>query len=225
MKKRTIKIGIYDTASHGWTLTGCKLSDPEPKTNYVEKTGGDGAWDLSTVMTNGLPRYKNRSLTVTLECSRGTRATRERLINEMVNTLDGLEWQIVLPDRPDHYLTGRIRVAVDYSNLAHAAVTITGICEPWLYSARETVVEHTVGTVYGEIVDLINHGRRAVVPTIEANTAAGMTLLFNGNWIQITEAGTYKWPTVVLTNGKHEMTVTAVPGDTLKITYREAVLR
>lgn len=225
MKKRTIKIGNYDTATHGWTLTGYKLSDPEPKTNYVEKTGGDGAWDLSTVMTNGVPRYKNRSLTVTLECSRGTRATREKLVNELVNTLDGLEWQIIPPDRPEHYLVGRIRVAVDYSDLAHAAVTITGICEPWLYSARETVVEHTVRDISAEIIRLRNDGRRAVIPTIEATPAAGMTLSFNGYFTQVSGSGTFKWTTVLLTPGEHELKVTAVPGDTLRITYREAVLR
>ena len=77
MQKRTARIGGYDTAVYGWTLTGCELRAPEQKTNYVERTGGDGSWDLSTVMTGGVPRYKDRTLTITLENSQGDRADRE----------------------------------------------------------------------------------------------------------------------------------------------------
>ena len=129
MKKRSIKIGNYDTTTYGWTLTGCILSDPEQKVNYVERPGGDGSWDLSTALTGGIPRYKNRSLTVTLECSEGTREDREKLVNKLVSQLDGLEWQIVLPDRPDHYLVGRVHVAVTLSSPSYAAVTVTATCE------------------------------------------------------------------------------------------------
>jgi len=136
MQKRTLKIGDYDTAAHGWTLAACKLSDTDPKLNYVEKTGGDGSWDLSTVMTGGLTRYRNRTFTATLEHSGGTREDREALINELVNNHDGLERQIITPDRPEHYLKGRVKIAVDYSDRAHAAVTITATCEPWLHQIR-----------------------------------------------------------------------------------------
>ena len=142
MDKRTLIIGSYNTAEHGWTLCSFKLSDAAMKTKYTEKNGGDGSWDLSTVMTDGEPRYKNRSLAAVLECSEGTRTTREELINALVDSLDGRECHIVLPDRPEHYLVGRVHVTVNYSDLAHASVGISATCEPWLYH-EDTVVSLT----------------------------------------------------------------------------------
>ena len=228
MEKRTVLLGDYDTAHHGWTLTGCFLSAPEQKTNYVEKTGGDGSWDLSTVMTDGIPRYKDRALTITLENSQGTRDDREEIINDMVNLLDGYTWRIVLPDRPEYYLAGRLHVAVDYSDLAHAAVTITGTVEPWFYKTRETVVELTAPiTISTETTyfSLWNHGRKVVSPVLDVNGVANLT--FNGSRTELT-TGRYEWPALQLVPGENVINYTgsyAGVGETLTITYREAVLR
>jgi hypothetical protein len=219
MKKRTVILGEYDTAARGWTLSGLALSAPEQKTNYLEKPGGDGSWDLSTVLSNGIPRYKNRTLTVKLECSKWDRTEREKVINELVNTLDGLEWEIVLPDRPDHYIKGRIRAAVDYSDLAHAAVTITGTCEPWLYSRREAVVELT-GTGGNYTATIRNAGRRAVVPML--TISGNLTLEYNGAAV-VLRSGSCQWANLLLTPGHHTLEYSGT--GTLTITYREAVLR
>lgn len=219
MKKRSIIFGSYDTAAHGWTLAQCHLTDPEKKTHRVEKPGGDGSWNLSTVLTEGVPRYNDRVLTVTLECSNGTRKEREKLIGELVNLLDGFEWRIVLPDFPDHYLIGEVRVGVDYSDLAHASVTITATCEPWLYSTRETVLTRTV-TGQPQTIRIQNRGRRAIVPVLSARGA--VRLVYNGHGIQL-EEGTYEWPTLLLTPGWHNVEVSG--SGALTITYREAVLR
>lgn len=219
MKKRTTKIGSYDTAAHGWTLTGWTLSAPEQKTNYVEKTGGDGSWDLSTSQTDGIPRYKDRLLTVTLELSEGDRADREKIIDEMVNTLDGFAWPIVSPDKPEHYLTGRVHIAVDYSDLAHAAVTITANCEPWFYRARESVAELSA-TTETQTAHIRNAGRRAAVPVL---TITGDVLLeYNGATIEL-GSGAYEWPTLLLTPGLHALKYSG--SGSITVTFREAVLR
>ena len=228
MQKRTILLGSYNTAEHGWTLTTLLLSDPLQKTNYVEKTGGDGSWDLSTAQTEGIPRYKNRTLTATLECSQGTRSDREMLINDMVNSLDGLEWQIVLPDRPEHYLLGRIHITVNYSDLAHAMVTVTADVEPWLYSARETVVELaapiTASTETATFY-LWNNGRKVVVPMLTVKGQASLS--FNGASTSLS-AGSYKWPALQLRPGENMLrylgSMNGV-GESITLTYREAVLR
>lgn len=228
MQKRTARLGNYDTASHGWTLTGCVLSDPEQKTNYIEKSGGDGSWDLSTVLTDGIPRYKDRTLTITLENSQGTRDDREDIINEMVNTLDGFEWNIVLPDRPDFYLVGRLHIAVNYSDLAHAMVTVTAICEPWLYRARETIMELTApitSSTDAATFYLWNHGRKVVCPVLDVKGTAHLT--FNGSRIDLT-TGSYEWAALQLVPGENSLIYTGSYGgvnETLTLTYREAVLR
>jgi hypothetical protein len=223
MNKRTVKIGSYDTAINGWTLTGCKLSDPEQKTNYVEKSGGDGSWDLSTAMTDGIPRYKNRTLTLTFECSNGSRADRESLLNDMVNQLDGFDQDIVLPDRPQHYLRGRVHVAVDQSSPAYAAITITSNVEPWFYAARETVVAldaPITASTETAIFPLWNHGRRVVSPLLTVDGTANLS--FKGSRTTLT-TGSYEWPALQLWPGMSE--ISYLGEGTLTLTYREAVLR
>ena len=219
IKKRSVRFGSYDTAAHGWTLTGWKLSDPEQKTNYIEKAGGDGSWDLSTVLTDGVPRYKDRTLTVTLECSEGTRADRELLVSHLVNLLDGLEWRIVPPDHPGHYLTGRLHVAVDQNTHAFAKVTVSGTCAPWLYSAKETSYK-LAATPATQTITLRNNGRRAIVP--ELTVTGSVRVAYGAASLQM-GAGTYEWPTLLLTSGSHVLEYTGA--GTLIITYREAVLR
>lgn len=227
MDKRTLIIGSYNTALHGWTLCSWKLGDPVQKTNYVEKSGGDGSWDLSTVMTDGIPRYKNRPFTATLECSQGTREERELLLNAMVNQLDGLEWDIVLPDRPDHYIRGRAHIAVNQNSMVYAAVTITAEVEPWIYALREAVVvldaPITSSTEAATFI-LRNDGRRVVSPVLTVKGTAHLS--FKGNHTSLT-TGTYEWPALQLTPGLNEIIYTGsmAGGDTLTLTYREAVLR
>lgn len=220
MTKRTIIIGGYDTAANGWTLTGLSLSAPEQKTHYFEKSAGDGSWDLSTALTDGIPRYRDRSLAITLECSEGNRAERSAKISDMVNRLDGLEWQIVHPDHPQHYLTGRVHVAEDFNTPAHAGVTLSAICAPWLFKAQETAFSLTA-TDDEKTVVLPNNGRRVVVPLL---TVTGSVLLEYGtSSISLTDVVGYEWPTLLLTPGDHSVVYSGE--GTMVIKYREAVLR
>lgn len=223
MDKRTVRLGTYDTALHGWTLTSCVLSAPEVKTNYVEKTGGDGSWDLSTVMTEGIPRYKNRKLTIALECSQGSREDRERLLNDLVNQYDGLEQDITLPDRPNYYLHGRVRIDVKQSSPSYAAVTITSQVEPWFYANLETVVvldAPITASTETAIFPLWNNGRRVVSPLLTVDGKANLS--FNGNRTTLT-TGSYEWPALQLWPGMSE--ISYLGEGTLTLTYREAVLR
>lgn len=221
MQKRTVIFGAYNTAAHGWTLTGWQLSDPEQKTRYIEKTNGDGSWDWSTIMSEGIPRYQDRTLTVTLECSEGTRVERQKLISEMVNALDGFEWQVILPDYPNHYLTGRIHVIPNYNDLAHASVTVTGVFRPWLYKAQETILVIDATSSVQDVI-ITNSGRLAMVPTITVTGSGDVRLVYGTASIQMSD-GTYEWPTLLLTPGNHPVKISGKGTVTFK--YREAVLR
>lgn len=221
------RVHDYDTAAYGWTLTGWTLTDAEQKTNFVEKAGGDGSWDLSTVLSDGQPRYKDRSLTATLECSEGTREDRLRLISMMLNLLDGWTWEIILPDHPDHFLKGRVHVAVNQNSLAYAMVTVTATCEPWLYCNRETIVNLTTADDERKSATLWNSGRRSLSPDITVTGTVSLGILNDSGTQeleQITlEAGTYKWPSLLLPPGGCSITYSG--HGSLAITYREAVLR
>ncbi len=219
MQKRKIVIGDYDTAAHDWTLTGWSLTAAEQKTKYLEKPNGDGSWDLSTALTDGIPKYKDRKLTITLECSEGTRLERETEIRRMINTLDGLSWEIRLPDDSLHYIVGRVHVAREYNDLAHAAVTVTAVCEPWKYSNTDTIVT-LAATTSKQTAVLINSGRRAVIPTL--TVTGGSVLLERGTMSKALAAGTYKWTDLLLTPGSHPLTYSGA--GSVVISYREAVL-
>lgn len=222
MEKRKILFGTYDTAEKGWTLTGWQLTAPEMKTNYIDKPGGDGAWDLSTALTDGLPRYSDRQLTATFECSEGDRLSREATIREMVNLLDGLPNNIILPDDNSHYIVGRrLHVARDYNDPAHAAITVTAICDPWKYANTEIIHTKTATTAEQSWV-MTNSGRRAVVPMLTVTgTNASIKLTYGMSSLTLS-AGTYQWPELLLTPGLHSLRYSGT--GTLKVTYREAVL-
>lgn len=212
-------MGDYDTAANGWTLTGWKLGAAQQKTKYVEKPNGDGSWDLSTAQTDGVIKYKDRTLTATLECSEGTRMEREEKIRRMINSLDGMRLDIHLPDDDLHYVNGRLHVVREYNDLAHAAVSISATCEPWKYANEETSITVSASGTKQQVV-LINGGRRAVVPLI--TVSGGSVLLEYDNASQAMSAGVYQWPKLLLTPGSLGLTCS---GDgTVTFTYREAVL-
>lgn len=209
---------VYLTADKGWTLASCVLSAPMQKTNFVDKPGGDGAWDLSTTMTDGIPRYKDRTLSVTLECSEGDRLTREALIREMVHAMSGKRLRVILPDDASHYLVGRVHVERKYNDLAHAAMAVTVDCDPWKYNVTQTSYLYGLTTT-ASAKTITNNGGRTVVPTIEVG---GEAKLVYGTASLSLSKGTHKWPELLLTPGSHQLTVSG--SSSLVISYREAVL-
>lgn len=222
MVKRKLILGTYDTDQNGpWTLSAWQLSAAQYRSQVVSVPGRDGDLDLSTALTDGSPRYGNRTLTATLERSDGTRLEREVAINTMVNWLDGWRVDIRLPDDGAHYLTGRIHVAKEYNDMAHAAVTVTAVCDPWRYSNHETVHALTAGADALE-ARLTNSGRRTVVPTIQiTGEGASINLVYGGlSWVL--SAGTYQLPDLVVPQGGISVTYSGV--GVISFTYREAVL-
>ena len=218
MEKRKVIFGTYDTAQKGaWTVAGLELASPDQQTNLVFLPGRSGPLDLSTALT-GEPVYNARQLTVVLENSDGDRAYREQLIRGIVSELDGLQKQIWLPDDPDHYLQGRIRVARNYNDMAHAAVTVTATCDPWLYSNTETVVSLTAAST-SKTATLKNNGRKGVVPYFKVTAAVSIKF---GNTTWNLNAGTTRLVDLVLAPGSN--TITYSGSGTIQITYREAVL-
>lgn len=218
MQKRKIIFGDYNTAVHGWTLTGWKLSAAEEKTNFKDKVSGDGSWDLSTALTDGIPRYKDRALTATFESSEGTRLEREATIRHMVNSLDGMRVEIQLPDDVNHHVNGKLHVARNYNDLAHASVTVTAVCGPWKHANTEKVMTLTATDTTQQAL-LVNEGRRAVVPTIEVEGT--VVLEYDGAVLEM-DAGEYLWPHLLLTPGHHRVKYSGAGQVVLR--YREAVL-
>lgn len=222
MMARKLIIGTYDTILNGpWTLSAWSLSAAEHRQQFVVVPGRDGDLDLSAALTDGAPRYGSRILTATLERSDGTRIDRETAINTMVNWLDGWRMDIRLPDDDAHYITGRVHVAKVYNDQAHAAVTVTAVCDPWRYNNHETVVSLTAAAE-ARPARLTNSGRRTVVPTIQITGDAANVLLVYGAHSWALGAGTYQLPDLVVPQGGVDITYSGTGA--LSFTYREAVL-
>lgn len=219
---RKMIFGSYDTHLNGpWTLTGWTLTPAEHRKQFVEVPGRDGELDLSTALTDGAPRYGNRTLTATFERSDGTRLEREAAINTMVNWLDGWRMDIRLPDDDLHYITGRVQVAKNYNDPAHAAVTVTAVCDPWRYNNYETVRTLTAGADPVETI-LTNAGRRTVVPTLTITGEGAAVMLVYGAYSWALGAGVYQLPDLILPQGG--ITISYSGTGELRFTYREAVL-
>ncbi len=221
MEKRKLIIGSYDTALTGlWTLTGWSLSDPELVESFIDVPGRiDGPLDASTALTDGDPRYGQRELVATFESSEGTRLEREDRIRTMRNWLDGWRLDITLPDDPTHHVKGRVHVERIYNDLAHASVSVTAKCDPWLYNNTDTVVA-LQATEATQTATLINSGRRAVAPLLTVSGGTVNLVFGMASWAL--GEGVYQLPDLFLPQGSHPLTYSGT--GSILLTYREAVL-
>lgn len=220
---RQIDIGstyyTYDT--WGLTLTSYSFSPPVYKKNFVSVPGRDGDLDLSTALTDGEPRYESRTFTATFEISTGTRATREELFREILNTIDGRDTFIRTPDDSKRVIFGRLSVEIKYNDNAHGALTITGICQPWRFSSPAKTQTLTASST-PQTATLTNAGRLLVTPTlVVSGTKASVTLTFGGSTWTLA-AGTYVLPDLVLLPGDN--TIEYSGSGKLKFTWRDGVL-
>lgn len=222
MEKRKIIFGTYDTAADGLlTLTGWEFSPAVAQTNYVDVPGRNGSLDLSFALTEGVPVYGSRTLTARFETSEGTRLERQARFDTMVNWLDGWSMYIQLPDDDAHYITGRVHVAVEYNDVAHGAVTVTAVCEPWRYFHTERTVTLTASET-AQTATLTNVGRAQLAPKlIVAGDSADVALSY-GEYDWNLGAGVYILPDLILVQGDNVLTYSGT--GTVAITYREAVL-
>lgn len=213
-------LGTYNTLMDGlWEIASWSFSEPVYKPNFVSVPGRSGDLDLSTALTDGEPVYNNRTLTVALESSDGTRDDRKARIDSMINLLDGRQLQIVLPDEDVCYVYGRVHVAQNYNDPAISGVTVTANCEPWRYAkvlTTQTITATSTATAY----TLTNAGRRTAVPTLVIT--GGDVTIAQGTYTTTISAGTYILPDITVPTGGAEIIVSG--SGTLTVSYREASL-
>lgn len=222
-KKRGFIFGDYDTATDGkWTITGWSFAEPEPQTKFVSVPSRTaGPLDMSTAQTDGDPTYGLRELAATFECSDGDRLERDAEISKMTNRLHGQREEIVFPDDATRYAIGRLRVKKNYSDPAHASVTVNATCEPWRYSKMGTRVEFLVD-IEERKAHLGNSGRCVLVPEVTVTGYnANVTLKCEGYTWEL-DAGTYRLPELKIKQGG--VGVTFQGSGTLTFEYREAIL-
>lgn len=220
MGNRKMVIGGYDTATEMWTLASCVLTKGEQMQSIVDVPGRYAPLDLSTYLTDGQPYYGTAILEATLESSAGTRQSRQVRIDDMVNALDGKRWSIVHPDHASAYLIGRVQIYPQYNDLAHCAVRLNAVCEPWYYAADETTVQLTASATE-QTAQIVVSGGKPVVPVVVISAAGEVTLQYGASTWTLAE-GEHILPDLYLTPGTHELVYSGT--GTVSLTYREAVL-
>lgn len=220
MEKRKIVFGSYDTAREHWTLCEWAFPEPDYQAKFVEIPGGIPL-DVSAALTDDEPSYGSRTLTARLENSAGTYLGREERIRAMVNELDGRRMNIVLPDYPGYYISGRVQVKKEFNNLAYASVVVTAVCDPWLYRSAERMYTLTAATDK-RVQVLTNAGRCRVIPELTVTGDDASVLLEWGTLSVAVGSGTTILPDLSLPHGDTYITYSGT--GTMQISYREAVL-
>lgn len=219
MRKRCLKLGDYVTSVPGFTLCSLALSPAVYRAVRETIPGMDGDADCTDLLT-GHAVYNSRTLTAVLELSEGNRMYRKGVIEDMLNRLDGHQMQIVLPDDPCRYLTGRVHVEQQYNDMAHAAVKLTAVCEPWRYDRNDRVYL-LQNDALPQRIKLRNQGRKTVCPTFITG-AECIVQTDSGVMHTADNAGTYQWDDILLAPGTTQIMHSG--GGTLEIHFREAIL-
>lgn len=134
MIRRALTIGSYNTALDGKFVTAeMEIGQPEFYEEFQEVPGMHGALDFSEAPVSH-PVYKMREISVAFESSRGSVQEREERITEFMAACHGQRLKIVLPDYPDRYLIGRVKLKREFNNLAYCRVSMTAKCEPFFVS-------------------------------------------------------------------------------------------
>jgi len=220
MISRGIQFGNYHTAND-WDLilTAKTLTPPIPKTYYVSVPGRDGDLDLSEALSGDI-HFENRIAVFSFLSADNTYDDREELFTEIVAQLNGKRLQIIDPDYPGYYLSGRCTVTERTNINAYGTITVEANCDPYKYALEKTTRHVTVASSNGTIsVVCTNSGRQTVTPTI---TVTGSVTLAFGTTTTTLSAGTYVLPALQFPAGTTTIRVSG--NGTVAFTYREAIL-
>lgn len=219
MHKRFLKLGDYVTSVPGFTLCSWSLSPAVYRSVRETIPGMDGDIDCTDLLT-GHAVYNSRTLTAVLELSEGNRLYRKGVIDDMLNRLDGRNMQIVTPDDLCRYLVGRVHIEQQYNDMAHAAVKVTAVCDPWRYDREERVCL-LQNDKSPQMVKLRNQGRKTVCPTF--TTDIGFVVQTDSGIVHtVGNAGAYQWDDILLSPGITQ--IMHYGSGILEIRFREAIL-
>lgn len=119
--KRDFQMGILD----------CKIGMPELWDHTLLVPGRNEIIDFTDYLNNGIPTFKKRTITITLD-------QEERDIWHQRASIFAMEYHgkkvnILFSNDENHYFTGRIQLDVKRLNLLYNEFTITITCNPYRY--------------------------------------------------------------------------------------------
>ena len=210
----TVMLGGKELFStYGVDVTAVRISPPEAKTIYVDVPRMDGQLDLTEMF--GYVRYNQREIVIE-GVIRGNYATYNAGLSDLANAVDGQRIPLALSWDANYQYQGRWTIESEKEDAYSAAVTITGLCDPYKYKVPITLTEFSVTTT--REITLIN-GRMPVTPSV--TTDAEMQVVFNGASYAFS-AGTHIAPGLILSEGDNTLTVNGT--GTITFQYQEGDL-
>lgn len=200
----------------GLILTSKSISLPEPKTSTVDIPGADGSLDMSTVLTNGDVKYRNRQLQfvfTVIDPHKNWESVKSRL----ANYIQGKKMNITLDVDHGFFYVGRCKISSFQEDRRTAQITIMVDAEPYKYDILMSTdawewdgFNFVTGIIYslnqititGEKTIIIPNKRKAVVPFI--TVSSNMDCVFKGVTYGLT-TGTQKILGILLTEGENNL--------------------
>lgn len=206
---------------------------PEPKTYILDVPGADGSLDLSTALTDGTMKYKNRELQFNFTINKPFEEW-EQVKSKIAAYLHGKIMEVRVEADEGYFYSGRCKVENISTKNPKATLTITVDADPYKYddldSSERTEWEGFDGnplewnysiTVSTETTTIVPPQKMKVVPTI--NVSADMTLVYKTSQIALYE-GDNIIPSVVLSELQADNTLKFLGTGTAKIKFRGGVL-
>ena len=110
------------------------VAAPQPKTNYVEIPGRDGAIDFSTFLTGEIV-YGQRSGSWEFVQDNGWQPWNVAWL-DIFHKLHGKEFYVVLEDDPEFYYSGRLSINEFRSDASNNRITIDYVLDAYKKSIR-----------------------------------------------------------------------------------------
>lgn len=213
-------IGVTFGTKHSYEDFGLILSSksiplPEPKIELVDIPGADGVLDMSTALTNGIVKYKNRPLQFVFTVL-GAMSDWESTKDLVVNYIHGQKHKIILDADPAHYYYGRCTVDGLKSDKRMAQMAVSVDADPYKYDVALTTVTDTIN---GSKTVLLLGGRMLTSPTI--NCSAAMSCTMSGTTYALSEGINIVYD-FVLSEGINSLVFSGTGAIT--ITYRKGSL-
>lgn len=217
---RQVKLGDKWTFSdYGLYLApDPEIGEAEPKTETVDIPAGSGSLDLTEALT-GEVQFKDRDLSFNL-IFLGKYEAWQATYKKLKTSAHGKQLNIVMPQYPGYYFTGRVRVGrltVD-KNIATANIKVTA--KPFMLKQDKTIISTTIPSNGALELNLVNE-RMTTLPTF--TIGADSQIVFEEKTFSHV-AGAFTLANVFLKQGNNPITIKALAGTAIKVEYQEGAI-
>jgi hypothetical protein len=221
MTNKGIYKGIYFDDIHSFYDLNLILAPfvpvpAEPKTNYIDITGGDGSLDLTEGL--GEVKYKDRNFAFTFSINPSEKMTFDEKVSQVSNALNGKAFKITLDRDPEYYWEGRCIVDKYAQNKKLGQISVKATVRPYKLKQNETVASFSLTSEAKEIT--LKNGRKSVVPEITCTN--DNTWVYFGLNFWVLGAGTHRILDIYLKEGNNLLQVSG--RGTITFAYQEAEL-